>query len=65
MLVTVAAVPTDLLGCPACRGRLEDRSGGLACLSCDRIYPLFDGVANLLLEPPESRKSPDLLVVGA
>jgi SAM-dependent methyltransferase len=53
MLVAVAAVPTDLLACPACRGRLEDRSGGLTCLSCGRIYPLFDGVANLLLEPPE------------
>jgi SAM-dependent methyltransferase len=60
--VTVPAVPTDLLACPACRGRLEDRSGGLACLSCDRIYPQFDGVANLLLDPPdEVEEAPGLL----
>jgi SAM-dependent methyltransferase len=62
MLAAVVAVPTDLLACPACRGRLEARSAGLACLSCDRIYPQFDGVAQLLLEPPdEVEEAPGLV----
>jgi hypothetical protein len=53
MLGAVVAVPTELLACPACRGRLEARSaGGLNCLSCGRIYTMFDGGSDLLLHPP-------------
>ena len=58
MLGAVVAVPTELLACPACRGRLEARSGdGLICLSCGRIYSMFDGGSDLLLHPPNGAEA--------
>jgi SAM-dependent methyltransferase len=58
MLGAVVNLPTELLACPACRGRLEARPGGVACLSCERIYTVFDGASNLLLNPPNGEELP-------
>ncbi|MCC6362176.1 MAG: Trm112 family protein [Bryobacterales bacterium] len=36
----------EILVCPLCKARLElaASSSDLECLSCHRIYPVFDGV---------------------
>jgi len=51
----------EILGCPACKGKLELRvsdadgdeviAGSLYCAACDIDYPISDGIPNLL--PPE------------
>jgi SAM-dependent methyltransferase len=33
----------ELLRCPLCRGVLQDRTGGLACVACARDFPDCDG----------------------
>ena len=53
----------DILACPVCRGALEltveaERgeevfAGGLKCGMCNEIYPIKEGVPNLL--PPDLR----------
>jgi len=56
----------DILACPMCKGDLElsiqeeDEKGeivqgSLYCRKCDQIYPIEDGIPNLL--PPELRQS--------
>jgi len=56
----------DILACPMCKGDLElsiqeeDEKGeivqgSLYCKKCDQIYPIEDGIPNLL--PPELRQS--------
>jgi len=37
-----------LLVCPKCRGELESNEIGLACASCELVYPVRDGVAIML-----------------
>ena len=36
--------------CPACRGRVEAREGGVLCLECRRLYPVEDGIPALVAE---------------
>lgn len=36
--------------CPQCHGDLEDRSDGLACVRCAKLFPVVDGVPWMLLE---------------
>jgi uncharacterized protein YbaR (Trm112 family) len=36
--------------CPVCQRALDDREGGLACTSCQVLYPVVDGVPWLLPE---------------
>jgi SAM-dependent methyltransferase len=38
------------LGCPACRGRLLDRTEGPVCTGCGRSFPLVAGLVDLRLE---------------
>jgi len=56
----------DILACPMCKGDLELSiqeeaekgeivQGSLYCRKCDQIYPIEDGIPNLL--PPELRQS--------
>ena len=56
----------DILACPMCKGDLElsikeedekgeIEQGSLYCRKCDQIYPIEDGIPNLL--PPELRQS--------
>jgi glycosyltransferase involved in cell wall biosynthesis/uncharacterized protein YbaR (Trm112 family)/SAM-dependent methyltransferase len=48
LAVVLHASPTldiqDLLACPICRGSLQLAAEGFACLACDRIYPIVDGI---------------------
>jgi uncharacterized protein YbaR (Trm112 family) len=49
----------EVLCCPSCRGELAELEGGagLRCGGCGRVYPIVDGIPNLLVEdagPPES-----------
>ena len=53
----------DILACPMCKGGLELRveseaedeviKGSLVCHPCQEIYPIDDGIPNLL--PPQMR----------
>jgi uncharacterized protein YbaR (Trm112 family) len=42
----------EILCCPACREALRPRPDppGLECVGCHRIYPIVDGIPNLLLD---------------
>ena len=61
----------DILACPVCRGTLtlasqtiapddapdagEVLTGTLTCAACDEVYPISDGIPNLL--PPDLREA--------
>jgi uncharacterized protein YbaR (Trm112 family) len=39
------------LACPVCYGTLRlAAKGGIACLGCERVYPLIDGIPVLIAE---------------
>lgn len=55
--VEVPPVPFDarvleILCCPSCRENLRESpdQAGLECVGCHRIYPIIDGIPNLLVE---------------
>lgn len=39
------------LVCPVCRQALQAGAGELGCPSCDRVYPIVAGIADLRLQP--------------
>jgi uncharacterized protein YbaR (Trm112 family) len=43
-----------ILCCPNCREALNERADatGLECTGCHRIYPIVDGIPNLLADDP-------------
>ncbi len=55
----------EILACPMCKGELtlaiereaggEIVAGSLRCARCNEVYPIEDGIPNLL--PPELRKA--------
>jgi uncharacterized protein YbaR (Trm112 family) len=45
-----------LLVCPSCRGELTDRTDGLVCEVCGRLYPVLAGVVSFA--PEETRPWP-------
>ena len=57
----------DIICCPVDKGELEltvtergaddIEAGELRCLECDEVYPIEDGIPNLL--PPDMRDSAD------
>jgi uncharacterized protein YbaR (Trm112 family) len=47
----------SLLVCPVCTGELQERSEGLACLSCRCVYPVAKGIPILL--PSRARMLPE------
>ncbi len=44
----------QILVCPACKGDLQDRHRGLACLPCGLLYPVVDGIPWMIEEEAES-----------
>jgi len=56
--LTLDARLLAILCCPACREALQTRPDppGLECVGCHRIYPIVDGIPNLLVDdavPPQ------------
>jgi len=47
-----------LIGCPACKGPLADRSGQLSCERCRADYPVTDGIPRLF--PPSDSITVDV-----
>ena len=51
----------DILACPKCRGSLvliqNERSSGLDCRVCDKIYPVHDDIPLLLIDKAVSREA--------
>lgn len=55
----------EVLACPGCKGDLELEateeqgaeivSGSLTCPACHQVYPISEGIPNLL--PPELRRT--------
>ncbi|GBD18000.1 MAG: Trm112 family protein [Thermomicrobium sp.] len=43
----------EILACPACHGQLELHEQRLVCLSCQRRYPIEDGIPILLVDEAE------------
>ncbi len=39
--------------CPACKGRLEPTDKSLRCMTCQRSYPVVDGIPDFLVEERE------------
>lgn len=54
VLVSLDARLLEILCCPVCRCALTELSDakGLECTGCHRIYPVVDGIPNLLAEEP-------------
>jgi uncharacterized protein YbaR (Trm112 family) len=50
--VTINKKLLEFLCCPSCRGELEERAdgAGLECTGCRRVYPVVDGIPNLIVE---------------
>lgn len=42
----------EILRCPKCRGALVEivQPAGLHCRGCDLLYPVLDGIPDLLIE---------------
>ncbi len=45
----------SILACPVCRGTLTEKGESLACSGCRRVYPVLDGIPQLL---PDSGRLP-------
>ena len=43
----------DILACPACRGEIKLVGDKLVCQSCNRKYPIEDGIPIMLIERAE------------
>ena len=43
----------SILACPACRGDVEERNGKIVCVSCQRQYPVRDGIPIMLVDEAE------------
>jgi ubiquinone/menaquinone biosynthesis C-methylase UbiE/uncharacterized protein YbaR (Trm112 family) len=41
-------VPLDVMRCPVCRARLQERAGGLVCTGCQALFPVEDGIPRML-----------------
>lgn len=48
-LLAILCCPAEHQGQP-CHGELEERSEGLKCTTCGRLYPVEDGIPVLLQE---------------
>jgi SAM-dependent methyltransferase len=58
----VAAVPTEILACPACGSPLEADSGRVVCAGCGRAYTQRDATVDLRVERgPSEEHAPSLL----
>jgi len=46
----------EILACPKCKGDLDlnQEKQGLACLSCQLLYPIKDGIPVMLIEEAET-----------
>lgn len=40
----VVVVLSELLACPTCRGRIDQRDDGFGCPACGRTFPIRDGI---------------------
>jgi uncharacterized protein YbaR (Trm112 family) len=52
--VSLDARLLEILCCPTCRENLKELPDGtgLECVGCHRIYPIVDGIPNLLADEP-------------
>ena len=48
----------EILCCPACREALTERPdhSALECVACHRVYPIVDGIPNLLVDEAAASK---------
>jgi uncharacterized protein len=40
----------EIVRCPKCLGRVNERGSGLACEKCRLLFPIVDEIPNFLLE---------------
>jgi hypothetical protein len=52
----------EILRCPKCRGPLTELSApeGLHCESCRLLYPIVEGIPNMLVDEAQPLKQPGL-----
>lgn len=50
----------DLVRCPKCRGRLSLRAAedGFECAACQLLYPICDGIPQLLVDEAKALAAP-------
>ena len=50
--MSISAELLEILVCPACRAKLDLKNdgSGLRCVECHRVYPIRNGVPNMLIE---------------
>ena len=54
----------DVLGCPMCHGPLfSAEDGTLACAACGALYPVTDGLADLVPPEPAQAESPNVRIM--
>ncbi len=51
------------MACPACYGDLRIQNVRLLCVSCDRAYPILNGIPVLIMERAETIAAPELEMV--
>lgn len=39
-----------ILACPACRADVEEKDGKIVCVSCQRQYPVRNGIPIMLVD---------------
>jgi uncharacterized protein YbaR (Trm112 family) len=40
----------DIIRCPKCLGRVEEKNDGLACQACRLVYAIVNEIPNFLIE---------------
>jgi uncharacterized protein YbaR (Trm112 family) len=46
----------DILACPVCQGGLEEVEASLRCSVCERVFPIRDGVPDLIADGSEAER---------
>ncbi|MDD5348220.1 MAG: Trm112 family protein [Candidatus Omnitrophica bacterium] len=44
----------EILACPACKGRVEEKGDKIVCTKCGRRYPVRDGIPVMLVDEAEA-----------
>ena len=53
----------SLLGCPVDKGELELKGNKLICLTCGRVYPVINGIPQMLVGDYGENESKNLNIM--
>ena len=53
--MTISKELLDILICPACKGKVEEKEDKIVCISCGLKYLIKDGIPIMLVEEAEKQ----------